>query len=431
MTRTLLTVGEPWSDALITAARRLGIDVRSADVDGVLDELAARPADVVHVRLAIVPSAMSVLARVRHAFPDTITLLSTEEEPDLQIVSDALIGAGVTALLCDPVDPIAIAREVERAAERLRPPSAPPGNAEPIGLERKLERMARALDRERALRTELEQLLEDKTRELYLAAEREREQQRSLVASEKLSALGRMAAGVAHEINNALNIVRGNLPHLESYVEAYRALLAAHRSSAPDIAALEDELRIEFIERDLPKLMAAMTIGVERATQIVHDMAVFSRGDEGMGFERVSIDEPLTVALTLAAARIGRGVTVHVDEPATPPIDCHSGRLSQVLLNLLINASDAIGDRGEIFVTRALEGDRVVVSVRDTGGGVPAELADRLFEPFFTTKPVGSGTGLGLFVSKQIVEEHGGSIGFRSSPSGTTFVVSLPIARAT
>ncbi|MGH7336032.1 MAG: diguanylate cyclase [Myxococcota bacterium] len=309
-----------------------------------------------------------------------------------------------------------------------QPASAKP----PEEQDKRIARLERGIAREQKLREDTERLLEDKSRELYLAAERFKEQQAVLVHSEKLSALGRMSAGVAHEINNALNFMRGNLQHLPRYVTVYQELLSAYRAAlSPEaltrLTALEDQKRLPFIQRDLPKLLGAMSTGVERAAIIVRDLGIFSRADDH-GPEPTDLKQPMEVALTLAANRLKRNITVHKDYGDVPPVRCHGGQMSQVFLNILVNAGDAM-EQGDIHITFRHAGERVSVAIQDNGPGITPENRRQLFEPFFTTKPPGQGTGLGLYMCLKIAREHGGDLQCQSEVGrGATFTLTLPVS---
>lgn len=296
-------------------------------------------------------------------------------------------------------------------------------------------RLERALARERTLRAELEALVENRTRELYLALE-EVQRRAGQEHIERLTTLGGIAAGIAHEINNALNFVRGNVQHLERYTRAYDQALEAYREAvaidpekAKLLSAKEASLRIPLIQKDLPKLLGAVSTGVNRATTIVRDLGVFSRS-ESSDEAIVTFHEPLEIAMTLAASRLKRRRVVHDGASEPPLVVGNAGRISQILLNLLLNASDATEpDTGEIHTGFIVDPDKVTMYVRDNGAGIPDHVGARIFDPFFTTKEPGKGTGMGLFVSLKIAREHGGDLSFSSKPGeGTTFRLSLPRA---
>ena len=230
-----------------------------------------------------------------------------------------------------------------------------------------LDTVRRRLERERKIRKQLEKMLEDKTRELFVALESLQDQ--------KL-ALNRLSAGVAHEINNALNFVRGNTQHLERYVgvfedviEAYRQAVADREDVAKELAEFESSQGLDFIRKDLPKLLAAIHTGVARASDIVHDLGAFSR-PSGEDMELTSVERPIDMALTLSTNTLKRKVTVHKEYDCAEPVRCHVGQLCQVFLNLFINAADAIDTKGDIFIKTRLVDDQVEIEVRDTGAGM-------------------------------------------------------------
>jgi PAS domain S-box-containing protein len=236
--------------------------------------------------------------------------------------------------------------------------------------------------------------------------------------SQKMEAVGTLAAGIAHEINNPMAYVRSNLTLLRRTWDEIAA----------DVAKLEGEGPSGELARraaDCEELIDQSLDGVERTIAIVRDMREFAHG--GVARERVDLHAVLESALRLAAPRIGPGVRIERDFSDSARVCGAPGSLGQVFLNLVLNAVQAVGPRGTVCVrTRAGDGN-VLVDVEDDGPGICAEARERLFEPFFTTKPAGEGTGLGLYVSWQIVRIHGGEITVDSEPGrGTRFTVRLP-----
>jgi two-component system, NtrC family, sensor kinase len=242
-----------------------------------------------------------------------------------------------------------------------------------------------------------------------------KQMQARLVLSDRLVAMGTLAAGVAHEINNPLTFVLSNLSFLATELRGLATELPAGR-----LTEAEEVLR-------------EATMGAHRVRQIVGDLKTFSRADDEAPTV-VSLQKVLESALTIARAELRARAQVVRDFTDVPPVEGSEGRFGQVFLNLLINAAQAIPigqpDRNEIRVRlRSLE-EHVLVEVRDTGAGIPPEMRSRIFDPFFTTKPVGEGTGLGLFVCQGIVTRFGGEISVESEEGqGTTFRVIFPVAR--
>ena len=233
-----------------------------------------------------------------------------------------------------------------------------------------------------------------------------------LVQSEKMASLGRLVAGVAHEINNPVSFIASSVAPLKRRLE--RAAQAAPADVPQLLAEAED-------------IVGVMARGAERTTAIVKDLRSFSRLGEAAR-KPVDLHEGLDISLRLLEPRWRDRITFHRDYSTLPAVECDSGQLNQVFVNVLANACDAISDRGNIWVTTRAEGDTVSVTIRDDGAGMPPEVMSRVFEPFFTTKDVGSGTGLGLAISHGVVTEHGGRIEVESAPgAGTTFRIVLPV----
>ena len=245
--------------------------------------------------------------------------------------------------------------------------------------------------------------------------------QAQLIRSEKLASIGMLVSGVAHEINNPLNVILGNLSLLE---EAARTLGTPAQAGAPagEGGAVNGRIRkVKAMIRD--SLKAA-----RHARGIVEDFRGFAR--DARTAEHVDLNTCLEEALGLARGAFRPGVRVVRKLGRIPQVRCLRGQVSQVFLNLITNAAEAIEKKGTITLRSRREGDRVVVEVADTGRGMPEEVKKKLFEPFFTTKPVGKGLGLGLSISAMIVNNHGGEISVRSRPGrGSVFQVVLPLGK--
>ncbi|HUE30689.1 MAG TPA: ATP-binding protein [Verrucomicrobiae bacterium] len=257
--------------------------------------------------------------------------------------------------------------------------------------------------------------LEEANHELAQAYGELKSAETRLVHSEKMASLGRLVAGVAHEINNPVSFISTSVAPLT------RRLQQAAAGAPPQARGAL---------REAEELAGIMARGAARTAAIVKDLRSFSRLGEATR-KAVDLHEGLEVTLRLLEPRWRERITVHRDYGALPPVECDPGQLNQVFMNLLTNACDAIAGTGNIWVTTRAEGGAVSVAIRDDGAGIPPAVLGRIFDPFFTTKDVGRGTGLGLAVSHAVVAAHGGRIDVESAPgAGSTFRVVLPLAAA-
>jgi two-component system NtrC family sensor kinase len=261
-----------------------------------------------------------------------------------------------------------------------------------------------------------------------------------LLQSEKMSAIGQLAAGVAHELNNPIGFVYSNLGTLQKYVDDLLAIEAAHvrveQSPPSHSAAAREETRhlkaacdYEYIIDDLPKLIRESKEGLERVRRIVLDLKDFSRSGES-DWQWTDLHTCLDSTINIAWNELKYKAEVERQYAVLPQVRCLPSQLNQVFMNLLVNAAQAIERRGRIVIRTAshADGQSVWVEIEDNGRGLSPAVQKRLFEPFFTTKPVGQGTGLGLSISFNIIEKHHGRIEVRSEPGhGTTFRITLPV----
>lgn len=275
--------------------------------------------------------------------------------------------------------------------------------------------------------------------------------QAHLVHSEKMSSLGQLLAGVAHEINNPVTFIYCNLTHAHNYIQDVLELLSLYRQRYPkpaaDIESLSDEIELDFLLEDLPKVMSSMKMGAERIREIVLSLRNFSRLDE-TEITVVDIHEGIENTLLILQNRLKAqpgcaGIKVVKAFGNLPPVECYASQLNQVFMNILANALDALdsynAQRSEWDVqnnpscitirTEASQPDYITVRIADNGPGITEDVMAQLFEPFFTTKPVGQGTGLGLSISHQIVvDKHGGRLECTSKlGQGAEFVIELPV----
>ena len=252
--------------------------------------------------------------------------------------------------------------------------------------------------------------------------------QHQLMQSEKMASIGQLAAGVAHEINNPVGYVYSNLSTLQGYVGE---LLAAVRHLRGKGDGPEPNCDIDFLEEDIPALVSETREGLDRVKKIVQDLKDFSRVDASDDWEHANLVKGLESTLNIVQNEIKYKATVVKELQPLPDVPCLPTQLNQVFMNLLVNAAQAIADKGTITLRSGCDESKVWIEVGDDGCGMSTAVQSRSFEPFFTTKPVGKGTGLGLSVSYSIVRKHRGTIELDSAPGrGTTFRVVLPRVRA-
>lgn len=288
--------------------------------------------------------------------------------------------------------------------------------------------------------------------------------QAQMIQTEKLSTLGRMLAGVAHEVLNPVNFIKGNVDFLMGYVQDLLNLVKAYDKAGviqtPEVSALRDEIDFDYLEKDALKILNSMTMGVERLTALVGSLRNFSHMQDDVA-KATDLHTCIDNTLLILNNRLKYGITVERQYGDLPPVKCYAGQLSQVFMNLITNAIDALLDRQEALkaanqqplpsesnpwqptitlITDVVadpgfevdaEGTSTWVSIRiiDNGPGIPADIQGRIFETFFTTKPIGKGTGLGLAISHQIVtQKHRGHLRFQSTlGTGTEFEILLPL----
>jgi signal transduction histidine kinase len=259
--------------------------------------------------------------------------------------------------------------------------------------------------------------------------------------SQKLEAVGRLASGIAHEINTPTQFVTDSVHFLGEalcellvLIDKQRDIIvAAGATSATELEAMLANADMPYLTQEMPKAVARSLDGLGRVASIVRSMKRFAHPDQAVK-ATADINDAVENTLTIAFGEYKYVAELELDLSPLPRLVCHVGELNQVILNLVVNAAHAIGDvvgntgaKGKITVRTQCEGDDIVISVSDTGTGIPDELKERMFEPFFTTKEVGRGTGQGLAIARSVVERHGGKLTFSTKlGAGSTFFIRLP-----
>jgi len=273
-------------------------------------------------------------------------------------------------------------------------------------------------------------LLEDVTEQ--------RELECQLRQSQKMQAIGQLAAGVAHEINNPISFVFSNFGTLQTYVASLLRVLARYEAAEPfiadadvarGIADLREQVDLAFLQEDVLALMAESRDGIERVRKIVQDLKDFSRVDAHQQWQWADLHQGIDSTLNIVNNEVKYKADVVKEYGTIPEVECLPSQINQVIMNIVVNGAQAIeGPRGRITIRTGASGGNVWIEIADNGCGIPQAIQSRIFDPFFTTKPIGTGTGLGLSLSYGIIQKHRGRIDMQSEEGvGTTFRIELPI----
>lgn len=275
------------------------------------------------------------------------------------------------------------------------------------------------------------QLTQEKT-ELERTMKELKETQQMLIHSEKMNAMGKLVAGVAHELNNPIAFVYSNLFSLEKYMdEVFHSYVQVEELIGKEgskelnsaVAEIREKNDLNYLSDDIIDIVKESKIGIERVKAIVEDLRRFSRLDESE-IKQINLVENIRSTVSIASSELSRkNITFELSVPDHLLINCYPGQLNQAILNVLINAIYAVKVGGHIILSVAEDEKKICISVKDNGSGISEEIIDRIFDPFFTTKPVGIGTGLGLSITYKIIHElHQGSIEVESEPEKETVI---------
>ena len=281
----------------------------------------------------------------------------------------------------------------------------------------------------------LEQMMNERTRELTQANQGLKIAQEQLMQSDKMAAIGQLAAGVAHEINNPIGFVSSNLATMSQYLDDIFRVISAYEKidifltveQKAGLQIIKKEIDLGYLKGDIKELLRESKDGLSRIIHIVKDMKNFSHINENK-WELVNIHEGIDSTLNIVHNEIKYRAKVVKDYGEVGLVQCMPSQINQVLMNIMVNASHAMDADGLLIIKTWQAKNKLKISISDTGCGMPPDVLKKIFNPFYTTKPVGKGTGLGLSLSYTIIAKHHGSIDVESKPGkGSTFIITLPL----
>ena len=301
-------------------------------------------------------------------------------------------------------------------------------------LKESFEKNKKSNDELQLLTETLEVRVQERTKELSQALEKLKNAQSQLVQSEKMSSLGQLVAGIAHELNNPISSVYVNTPILKQYINDLVEIIDFINSSDCDkqtVLKKLDEIDFEFIKEDIFELLNAQEDAAKRIRDIVLSLRTFSRLDEAE-IKAIDLNQGIDNTINILRHETKHRIEIHRNYQLDQAVECFPGEINQVILNILANAAQAIDGEGNIWVSTAITEDQMAkITIRDDGVGLPQSIIDKIFDPFFTTKPVGVGTGLGLSISYGIIEKHHGRIIVENvQPHGAQFTIEIPIKQS-
>lgn len=371
-------------------------------------------------------SGMDMCSAIKSADPDARIIVITTDA-DSESLRHAL-DIGVDRYIIKPVD-------VHLLVDAIRKCLRDRKQLEELRLAREVASLSQALKIELAEKKLAEEALRVEKAEQQLLIDRLEEAHNQLLQSEKMASIGQLAAGVAHEINNPVGYVNSNLGALQQYVDKLLKLLGTYEryeaelspESRETLTALKQDIDFDYLRQDIADLLKESLGGLQRVKRIVQDLKDFSHvGDSE--FHQANLQEGLESTLNVVWNELKYKAEVVRDYQPLPEIECIPSQINQVFMNLLVNAAQAIPERGRITLRTQDLGEGVCVEISDTGTGIPQDLIKRIFDPFFTTKPVGKGTGLGLSIAHGIIRKHHGRLEVASEAGvGTTFRIILPV----